>query len=791
MSEIKELLVRKAAVLGAGVMGAQIAAHLINANVETILFDLPSQEGKPNAIVDAAKKRLTKLKPPPLALNNKVEFLDAANYKTDLDKLKDCDLVIEAIAERLDWKEELYALIAPHLKEDVVLATNTSGLSIAKLAEVLPKKLRSRFCGVHFFNPPRYMHLVELTPCDKTDSELLLKLEAFLVTCLGKGVVHAKDTPNFIANRIGVFSMLATMHHAEQYKIPLEVVDALTGPAIGRAKSATFRTADVVGLDTMGHVVKTMTDNLPKDPWHRYFHLPEWMQKMIQQGALGQKTGSGVYKKNGKAIYVFDLQQQDYRVADQTADESVLAILKNKDPQQRMQQLRESNHPQAQFLWACFRDLFHYTAYHLADIAENVRDIDFAIRWGFAWKQGPFEIWQSANWAAILKAIESDIAANNTMASVELPKWVTCDAVYEKGLAYSPTKNQFVPRSSLPVYKRQIFPDPVITESFDEGHTIFENDALRAWHLAEKIAIVSFKTKLNTISIDVLEGIQEAIKIAEKDYKGLVLWQRHGDHFSAGANLSAAVGALQAGRDNEVLALVEKFQQTSLMLRYCQIPTIAAVKGYVFGGGCELMMHCDRTVATLESYIGLVEAGVGLLPAGGGCKEFALRASQAANLYHKEPFEFLQHYFKQIAMAEVCNSSLEAKQKLFLREADCIEFNTHEILHVAIQQAIAMYEAGYRAPLHPKITACGKGGIATLQMMLVNYREGNFISDHDFEIGLDIAKVLCGDEIETGSIVDETWLLRLEREFFLKLAKTEKTQQRITHTLKTGKPLRN
>ncbi len=793
MDVTTRLNVRKVAVLGAGVMGAQIAAHLANANVEVLLFDLPAETGDPNGIVNNAINRLTKLKPPPLAEKNKIQFIHAANYKTEIELLKQCDLVIEAIAERLDWKEELYEHVSPYLKDEVIFVSNTSGLSINQLAEVLPKKLRSRFCGVHFFNPPRYMHLVEIIPCDKTDPQILPGLETFLVSVLGKGVVYAKDTPNFVANRIGVFSMIATMYHAEKFNIPLEVVDALTGPLIGRAKSATFRTADVVGLDTMGHVVKTMSDNLNKDPWYQYFQLPTWMLDLINKGALGQKSGNGVFKKQGKVIHVLDIKTSDYRVADEMPAEDVVAILKIRDPKERFTKLRNSDHPQAQFLWACYRDLFHYSAYHLAEIADTVRDIDLAIRWGFGWKQGPFEIWQEAGWKNIVNAINDDIVAQKAMSSAELPSWIQQDAVYTAEGAFSPHINEFKSRSDLPVYKRQIFPDKVLGETFDEGETLFETDAIRAWHQGDDVVIVSFKSKANTISAAVLEGIQQAIKLAEDSFKGLILWQRHGDNFSVGADLSNAVEALTSGRENEFLSMIETFQQTSLMLRYCQVPTVAAVKGYVFGGGCELMLHCDRTVAALESYVGLVEAGVGLLPAGGGCKEFALRASQLSQSYQdNDPFRYLQHTYKQIAMAEVCGSALEARAKHFLRErADQVVFNANEILYVAKKQALALYESGYRPPIHPKIQVAGKTGIATIEMLLVNYREGGFISEHDFYIGKCIAKVMCGGEVETGTLVDEAWILRLERELFLELAKSEKTQARIIHTLKTGKPLRN
>ncbi len=785
------LRIRKVAVLGAGVMGAQIAAHLTNADVETILFDLPAKEGPKSDIAIKAIANLAKLSPAPLAEASRALSITPANYDEHLDLLKDCDLIIEAIAERMEWKLDLYKKIAPYVSDSAFIASNTSGLSINALAEALPATMRPRFSGIHFFNPPRYMHLVELIPDKQTDPALLSGLEAFLTTTLGKGVVHAKDTPNFIGNRIGVFSILATMHHTEQFKLGFDTVDAITGPSIGRPKSATYRTSDVVGLDTMAHVIKTMDDTLPNDPWHKYYKAPAWLSALIEKGALGQKTGAGFFRKVGKDIQVLDLAKQDYRPASDGVSEEVGKILAIRNPSEKFAALRASADNQAQFLWAMFRDLFHYTAFHLADIAETARHVDFAIRWGYGWKMGPFETWQAAGWKQVAQWIAEDIAAGKAMSDAALPAWVTDgrDGVHGKDGSWSPTLGTNVPRSNAAVYQRQLFPDPLLGETFDTGTTVWENDGVRLWHLGDDVGIVSFKTKMNTVNDAVLDGLQACVEQCEKQFKAMVIWQTS-EPFSAGADLKGALGLIKDGKIAEFEAMVANFQATSMRIKYSLVPVVSAVRGMAFGGGCEFQMHSARTVAALESYIGLVEAGVGLLPAGGGLKEFALRASR--NAVDGDPFNGIKKSFEAAAMAKVSTSALEAKQLGLLRPDDVIIFNNFELLHVAKQVARSLAETGWRPPLPVRdITAGGDVGTASLKMMLVNMLEGKFISPHDYEIGGRIADTLCGGAIERGSQVDETWLLDLERKHFVELAQMPKSQERIAHTLTTGKPLRN
>ena len=821
--------VRKAAVLGAGVMGAQIAAHLVNANVEVVLFELPAREGDPNGNVIKAIDGLKKLEPSPLAAAAKAVYIEPANYEQHLPLLQECDLVIEAIAERMDLKRSLYEKVAPHLSADAVIASNTSGLSINALAQAVPVALRPRFCGVHFFNPPRYMYLVELIGCAETLPQVLDQLESFLTTTLGKGVIRAKDTPNFIANRVGVFSILAAFHHTQRLGLGFDLVDALTGPLIGRPRSATYRTADVVGLDTLAHVVNTMKETLPDDPWHNYFDVPDWYRSLLEQGALGQKSGRGVYRKQGKDIQVLDLVTRDYRLSGAEADAAVVEILKTRDVAERFQKLRDSAHPQAQFLWAATRDMLHYSAYHLAAIADNARDLDLAIRWGFGWNQGPFEIWQAAGWERVASWITDDIKAGKAMTTASLPEWVTekgRTGVHTPQGSYSPSTKTLQPRSSLPVYRRQPYPDRLVGESISYGTTVFETDAVRMWTTGDDIGIVSFKSKMHAIGEDVLDGVMQAIDQAEHGFKGVIIWQTE-PPFSVGANLSGpsarprgdakpsafasmmkkfrreaesvvlkaarklnVADAVMAGRLEKVEGIVEQFQATTQAWKYALVPTVAAVDGLALGGGCEFVMHSGRAVTTLESYIGLVEAGVGLLPAGGGCKELALRA--AADAKGGDLFPFLRNSFQNVATANVSKSAEQALELGYLKPVDRIVMNRAELLYVAKAEVTAMAEEGYRPPLKARdIPAAGRTAIATFKAHLANLLAGNQISPHDYLVASKIAYVMCGGDVEAGSLVDEEWFLALERECFMELLATERTQARIEHTLKTGKPLRN
>jgi 3-hydroxyacyl-CoA dehydrogenase len=792
--------IRRVAVLGAGVMGAQIAAHCVNARVPVVLFDLAAKEGPKNAVADKAIANLKKLSPAPLGDVALAGLIRAANYDDDLELLAGCDLVIEAIAERMDWKHALYQRVTPHLAPHALFATNTSGLSIAKLSEGFSDALRSRFCGVHFFNPPRYMPLVELIPTPATDPAALDQLETFLTTTLGKSVVRALDTPNFVANRVGVFSILAVMHEAEKYGLSYDVVDDLTGAKLGRAKSATFRTADVVGLDTMAHVIGTMRDTLPvsADPFAALYATPPALADLVARGQLGQKSGAGFYKKVGRDILRFDNASGDYVAGGAKADEIVVRMLK-KPAAERFKLLRESTNPQAQFLWAVFRDVWHYIAVHLVSIADNARDVDFAIRWGFGWNEGPFETWQAAGWQQIAAWIAEDIEQDRALCDTPLPDWVArIDAVHKPEGSWSAAAGRYQPRRALPVMARQPFGQSVLGEAAADaasgGTTVFEDASIRVWTApgADDVLVASFKTKMHTIGGSIVEQLERAVELAERDYAGLVIWQTS-EPFSAGADLQAMLPAFMAGGAAAIEPVEKQLQDLVLRLRYAQVPVVAAVRGMALGGGCEIAVHCARRVAALESYIGLVEVGVGLIPGGGGLCYLARRASElaAAAGADVDPMAFLAKLYMQPAMAAVSKSALEARAMGYLGDDDVIVMHKDEVLHVAIAQARALAESGWRPPLARPIKVAGRGGVATIKAQLVNMRDGGQITAHDYTLGVAIAEVMCGGDVDAGSLVDEAWLMRLERERFCKLLEHPKTQERIMSLLQGGKPVRN
>jgi 3-hydroxyacyl-CoA dehydrogenase len=794
--------VRKVAVLGAGVMGAQIAAHLVNVKVPVLLFDLPAKEGPKNGVVTKAIEGLKKLKPAPLGVPEDAALIQPANYEEHLALLGECDLVIEAIAERIDWKTDLYRKIAPHVAPHAIVASNTSGLSITAMSEALPEALKPRFCGIHFFNPPRYMVLVELIATPTTDPRIVDQLETFVTSALGKGVVRAKDTPNFIANRVGIAGMLGTMREVEKFGLGFDVVDDLTGKKLGRASSGTFRTADVVGLDTMAHVIKTLQDTLSPetDPFYGSFGTPEVLKTLLEKGHLGQKTKAGFYRKAGRDILRFDPERKDYVPSGAKANEVYGRMLK-KPAAERLKLLRHSTGAEGQFLWSILRNSFHYAAVHLATIADTARDVDQAMRWGFGMKQGPFELWQEAGWLQVAQWIQEDIAAGKALSQAPLPEWVFKGPVAEAGGvhtaegSFNPGTGRFEPRRVLPVYGRQLFPELLRGEAgprFETaGTTVHEDRNVRIWTLDREVLIVSLKTKMHTISPEVCEGLQQAIELAEKEYQGLVVWS--GDEpFSAGADLESTLPAFIAVGVAAIEDAEGFMQQTMLRLRYAAVPVVSAIRGLALGGGCELGLYSAKRVAAMESYIGLVEVGVGLVPGAGGLTYIARRAAEnAATSTDKDLLKFLTEGFTAAAMAKVGTSALESRKLGYLLDSDIVVPHKDELLYVAVQQAKAMFDAGYRPPHRRPFPVAGRSAKATIQGQLVNLRDGGFASAHDFHIASLIAGVVTGGDVDANTLVTEEYLMTLERKAFCELVQHPKTQERILGMLSTGKPVRN
>ncbi|GAC1530365.1 MAG: 3-hydroxyacyl-CoA dehydrogenase/enoyl-CoA hydratase family protein [Ramlibacter sp.] len=623
-------------------------------------------------------------------------------------------------------------------------------------------------------------------------------------------MVRAKDTPNFIANRVGIAGMLATMREAEKCGLTFDVVDDLTGKKLGRASSGTFRTADVVGLDTMAHVIKTLQATLSADtdPFYASFGTPPVLEKLLELGNLGQKTRAGFYKKVGRDVLRFELESESYVPGGQKADEVYGRMLK-KPPAERLKLLRNSTGPQGQFLWAILRNSFHYAAVHLASIADTARDVDFAMRWGFGLQQGPFELWQQAGWLQVAQWVKEDIEAGKALSTAPLPDWVFKGPVADAGGvhtaqgSWNPATATFEPRRLLPVHRRQLFAETVLGSNAQSwqtaGRTVHEDATVRLWTLdtnqdgasGGRVLIASIKTKMHAISPELCEGLQLAVDTAEEDFAGLVIWS--GDEmFSVGADLQVMLPAFMAVGVSAIEDAQGFMQQTMLRLRYAGVPVVAAIRGMALGGGCELAVYSHRRVAAMESYIGLVEVGVGLVPGAGGLTYVARRAAEMQALStHKDLLPFLTEGFTAAAMAKVGTSALESRKLGYLLDSDVIVPNKDELLFVAIAQAKAMATTGWRAPLKRLFPVAGRSGKATIQGQLVNMRDGGFISAHDFRIASLIANVVTGGDVDAGTLVSEEYLMTLERQAFCELVQHPRTQERILGMLSTGKPVRN
>ncbi len=784
------VVVRVAGVIGAGVMGSAIAAHLAGAGVRVHLLDIvaPAKDGKApprNAIAQGGVDKALKAKPAPFFSEDAARLITVGNLEDDLGRLRECDLVIEAVVENIQVKQQLFQRIAPHLGSQTVLASNTSGLSIAEMNASLPEALQSRFLVLHFFNPVRYMHLLEVVPGPKTNPDVLRRMVEF-GEWLGKGIVFGKDTTNFVANRIGVYGMMLCIHEMLGRGLPIEHVDAVAGKALGRPSSAAFGTADLVGIDTLIHVAKNCYDSLPNDPEREVFAMPEFVSKMVALGALGRKAGAGFYKKVDKDIHVLDLKTAGYRPQSEAQFASLAAAAKAKGPAARIAAVVSGDDEAARFGWEIIARTLLYSARLVGEIADDVVNIDRAMRWGFNWDLGPFEVWDALGVRATVERMRAENRA--------VPEWVTSmlDAGQERFYGGSPTAPTFYdPRRSAPVALPQHPKQLTVAKAKATGGVVKENAGASLVDLGDGVLGVELHTKMNTLDGDVIAMLSEAVDVAEQSFRAIVVGN-DAEHFSAGANLAMIVGAAMNKQWDQIDKIISGLQQSLQKLKYSRVPVVSAPCSYTLGGGAELAMASAATQAHAETYMGLVEVGVGLLPAGCGCLRLVERfTAPVADLPTVDLLPLVAEASLNIAMAKTSTSAAEARALRYLRPADGISLNRDFLLYEAKQRAIGMAESGYRAPVPTLLRAAGYDAAQTIGIRIWGMVQGRFASEHDALIAKKIAHVLCGGLSAEGAMVSEQHFLDLEREAFLALCGERKTHERVEHMLKTGKPLRN
>lgn len=789
----------RVAVLGSGVMGATIAAHLVNAGLDVLLLDIVPRTLDPesaaagltlsdpavrNGLAARAVAGLERMRPSPIYLASDLARIEVGNLEDHLSRLRERDWVIEVVVEDMAVKRALLAeKVAPHLKPEAILSTNTSGLSVNELAEALPEALRPRFLVTHFFNPPRYMRLLELVASRHTDPAVVAGVADLLRRRLGKGIVHGKDTPNFVANRVGVFAMCNAIHHMVELGLTVEEVDAVSGPATARPKSACFRTADLVGLDTLAHVARNSWELLPRDERRETFRLPPFVGAMIEKGLLGDKAKQGFYRKTKgekKEVFVLDWKTGEYGPSRRPRLASVEATRGVDDPAARVRAVMAGTDAAATLAWRNLRDTLLYAFHRIPEIADDVVNVDRAMRWGFNWELGPFELFDAIGVAELVRRAERDgVAVPEALRGIERFYAVEGGRRRYLDLSTRAFRDEPVPADavSLPLLART-------------GAEVERNAGASVLDLGDGVFCLEFHSKMNAIGGDTLAMIHRAVRRAEAEGQALVI-ANQGTHFSAGANLALLAVAAAEGDFDEVALTVSAFQKAMMALKYARVPVVAAPHGMALGGGCEVCLHSDAVVAHAETYMGLVEIGVGLLPAGGGTKELALRAASLADQYDTDVMPFVVKGFTNVATAKVSTSAAELFPLGYLRRGDGISLADDRRIHDAKLRALAL-AANYR-PARPAtaVKAAGRSVAASLATQLWNMRAGGFITEYEEHLGRKIAGVLTGGDVPAGTLVTEQWLLDLEREAFVSLCGERKTLERIQHMLKKGKPLRN
>ncbi len=797
--------IKKAAVLGAGVMGATIAAHLANVGIPVYLLDIVPRELTPeeekmgltleshavrNRLSNKGKDDLLKQRPDPFYRKSNIELITTGNFEDDMDKLKDVDWIIEVIVENMDIKKKVFKQVEANWTEGTIVSSNTSGLSINEMVSENSANFRQYFLGTHFFNPPRYMKLLEIIPCTETSDEVLKQMHRFCEKILGKGIVFAKDTPNFIANRIGVFSIVYTISKMKEEGLTIEEVDAITGPPMGHPKAASFRVSDMVGLDTFCHVAQTVRDKTNDPEEKALFELPDFIYKMVDNKMLGDKTKQGFYKKvkgeKGSEVYALDYEKMEYRPREK-ARFDILGKTKNLELKDGLKMLVEADEKAGKFAWSLTKAALLYSAALIPEIADDVVNVDRAMRWGFNHKLGPFEKWDAIGVRQSVERMKAE--GDKIPANVEEMLAKGFDSFYKEDENGNLSFYDFASKTYKPVLlSAEIFSLPTLKK---QGKLVKGNDDASLVDLGDGVCCLEMHTMRQAISPVFTEFIFEAVEEAEKNFVGMVVGNQE-SNFCVGANVGMVVMASQAGEWEMLDKAVKAFQDAVMALKYARVPVVAAPFQMTLGGGMEIILHCDRIHAAAETYMGQVEMGVGLLPGGGGNKELLIRYIEGLREdTHVDMLPYVQKAFEAIAMATVATSARHAQQLGFMRPTDKVTVNQDYLLHDAKNTVLAMVLEGYEAPSPKPIKVIGEYGIAAFKVGVESMLWGGHISEHDKKIANEIAFVLCGGNIKPNSLVSEQYLLDIEREAFLRLCGEEKTQERINSLLTTGKPLRN
>ncbi|REB04786.1 3-hydroxyacyl-CoA dehydrogenase [Sporosarcina sp. BI001-red] len=790
--------IKKAAVIGSGVMGSGIAAHLANIGIPVLLLDivpnkLTEDEEKKgltlehqavrNRVVSGSIQKLLKQKPAPLTSKKNLALIEAGNLEDDLEKLKDVDWIIEVIVENLDVKKGLYEKIDAVRKPGTIVTSNTSGISIDAMAEGRSEDFQKHFLGTHFFNPPRYLKLLEVIPAKTTSSGVIEFMTSFGEDRLGKGVVLAKDTPNFIANRIGTYGLLVTLREMEKRGYTVGEVDSVTGTLIGRPKSATFRTLDVVGLDTFMHVAKNVYDKTEGEE-QAVFELPEFMKKMIDNGWIGAKAKQGFFVKKGKDIFEIDSSTLEYSPVKKMKTPSIEIAKQQKGLGNRVKSLVYSDDRTGELLWSILAPTLLYSADMHGKIADTIVSIDNAMKWGFGWQQGPFEVWDAIG---VSKSVERMKEQGET-----IPEFA--QSLLDKGFDtfYKEEENELFYFDGEGYSKVPVNEKVIDLKRYKKKHGVIKkNSGASLIDMGDGIALLEFHSQSNAIGLDIMQMINFAVDEVEKNYKGLVIGNQ-GKNFCVGANLGMILMEAQDDNIFELDFVVRTFQNAMMKIKYSTKPVVAAPFQMTLGGGAEVCLPAAHIQASMETYIGLVEAGVGLIPGGGGNVGLYLKHLKGLpNGVQVDYQNIANNVFESIAMAKVSTSADEARENNFLDFADGISVNADHLLYDAKQAALSLYDNGYQAPKHERFPVVGETGYATLLLGAEGMRLSGFISDHDMKIAKKLAYVLAGGKLPYGTLVDEQYLLDLEREAFLSLVAEPKSQARMQHMLVKGKPLRN